>query len=63
MGKSIKLIDIVHHFPYGVLSPKHVGVILIQINTIYVFVCWYIINISSLYFLFRFTATFCGGPR
>jgi hypothetical protein len=23
MGKSINLIDIIHHFPYGVLTPKH----------------------------------------
>ena len=26
MGKSIKLIDIFHHFSYGVLTSKHVGV-------------------------------------
>jgi len=29
----------------GVLTPKHVGVILIYIYTTYLWICWYIINI------------------
>jgi len=30
---------------YGVLTPKHVGVILIQIYTTYLCICWYTTNI------------------